>query len=431
MAHVMKHTKASCGHMFAHFDRKAEHISNENLDRTRTHLNYNLAVHQQMDQGEFVRKRCSEVRCQNRKDVNVMVSWVVTAPKDLDPQRTQEFMQHTYNFLEERYGKENVVSAYVHMDEVTPHMHFAFVPVAYDSKKDRFKVSAKEVINRQELRSFHNDLEHHLEKEMACEIHILNDATKGGNRSIDELKKQNELKAHINELSKELEDYKDLKITADKVNIAETQMPFGMVMVNKNDLSIIQDQAKSFVVNRNEIMDLRNRSIQISNREELVKSNEHRISEMYNRQISVNKLLEKTENENEILKEKLKDVTNKLEWSKTFQNVLKNDKEVIKESAEKSIGILEKRLKTAYTALTEVVEAVGMLKYDSHEGYKIENLNPKQERLIDGIAEYASKLARNNDFSDLAEEMDRHVGISSNIRKTIQPQKNKDYDLER
>jgi len=27
MAHLMKHTKASCGHMFAHYVRKAEHIS--------------------------------------------------------------------------------------------------------------------------------------------------------------------------------------------------------------------------------------------------------------------------------------------------------------------------------------------------------------------------------------------------------------------
>lgn len=53
MAHCMKHTKASCGHMFAHFDRKAEHISNENVDRSRSHLNYNLAVHQQMEQGEL------------------------------------------------------------------------------------------------------------------------------------------------------------------------------------------------------------------------------------------------------------------------------------------------------------------------------------------------------------------------------------------
>lgn len=83
MAHLMKHTKASCGHMFAHYDRKAEHISNENLDRSRTHLNYNLATHQQEQQGEFIRKRCSEVKCFNRQDMNVMCSWVLTAPKDL------------------------------------------------------------------------------------------------------------------------------------------------------------------------------------------------------------------------------------------------------------------------------------------------------------------------------------------------------------
>ena len=137
MAHMMKHTKASCGHMFAHFDRKAEHISNENLDRTRTHLNYNLATHQQMDQGEFVRQRCSEVRCQNRKDVNVMVSWVVTAPKDLPEAEHKAFFQASYDFLQKRYGRENVVSAYVHMDEVTPHMHFAFVPVVRTFKQDR------------------------------------------------------------------------------------------------------------------------------------------------------------------------------------------------------------------------------------------------------------------------------------------------------
>lgn len=81
------------------FDRRAEHISNENLDRTRTHLNYNLAVHQTMEQGEFVRKRCAEVRCQNRKDVNVMVSWVVTAPKDLLEKEYEMFFNRLMIFL--------------------------------------------------------------------------------------------------------------------------------------------------------------------------------------------------------------------------------------------------------------------------------------------------------------------------------------------
>lgn len=195
----MKFTKAGCGHMFAHFDRKAEHISNENLDRTRTHLNYNLAIHQQMDQGEFVRKRCTEVRCQNRKDVNVMVSWVVTAPKDLSETEYKAFFQASYDFLQKRYGRENVVSAYVHMDEVTPHMHFAFVPVVRTFKQNRknpdiltevLKVSAKECVNRYDLRSFHGDLQHYVEHELGHKVSILNEATKEGNRSIGELKRQ-------------------------------------------------------------------------------------------------------------------------------------------------------------------------------------------------------------------------------------------------
>lgn len=208
MAHVMKHTKASCGHMFAHFDRRAEHISNENLDRTRTHLNYNLAIHQQMDQGEFVRKRCSEVRMQNRKDVNIMASWVVTVPKDLPLEEHKQFFQGCYDFLENRYGKENVVSSYVHMDEITPHMHFAFVPVVPDQKRDGFKVSAKECITRTDLQSFHQQLETHLENVLGHEVGILNEATREGNKSIAELKRSGATE-RLKSVEKEIEAKKD------------------------------------------------------------------------------------------------------------------------------------------------------------------------------------------------------------------------------
>ena len=38
MAHMMKHTRASCGHMFAHYDRQAEHIGNENVDLSLIHI---------------------------------------------------------------------------------------------------------------------------------------------------------------------------------------------------------------------------------------------------------------------------------------------------------------------------------------------------------------------------------------------------------
>lgn len=202
MAHMMKYTKAKCGHMFAHFDRSAENIGNENLDRTRTHLNYNLAAHQQISQGEFVRKRCGEVRCQNRKDVNVMVSWIVTAPKDLPEGEQEKFFRSCYDFLCSRYGRENVVSAYVHMDEVQPHMHFAFVPVVPDKKKGGFKVSAKEAVSRRDLQTFHQDLQEHVEHVLGHEVGILNEATREGNRSINELKRQS-AEARVQEASLE------------------------------------------------------------------------------------------------------------------------------------------------------------------------------------------------------------------------------------
>lgn len=181
--------------MFAHYERAKDRegnylkFGNECIDKSRTHLNYNLAPKRKVSQGEFVRSRCSEVKCQKRKDVNVMCSWVVTAPKDLPKEEHEEFFKASYDFLQKRYGKENVVSAYVHMDETTPHIHFAFVPVVPDKKKGGLKVSAKECITRKDLQTFHGDLERHLEHVMGHRVNILNEATKDGNKTIEELKR--------------------------------------------------------------------------------------------------------------------------------------------------------------------------------------------------------------------------------------------------
>jgi hypothetical protein len=189
----MKHPKTALGHLGKHYERGKDETSeyvkfgNPDIDPQRTHLNYNLAP--QHDQMDFIKQRLSEVYCLNRKDVNVMCSWVVTAPKDLALGQQEDFFKESYKFLENRYGKENVISSYVHLDETTPHMHFAFIPVVYDKKKDRYKVSAKERVNKFELKSFHSDYQEHLDKaKIRC--NVLNEATKEGNRSIDELKRQ-------------------------------------------------------------------------------------------------------------------------------------------------------------------------------------------------------------------------------------------------
>lgn len=193
--------KAACGHMFKHYQRAKEinpdtgqleyvKFGNQQINPQLSYLNYNLAEHQKMQQGEFIRKRCSEVKLQNRKDVNVMCSWVLTAPKDLSEMEQKDFFKASYEFMAKRYGEENVISAYVHLDEASPHIHFAFLPVCEDKKKGGFKVSAKEVITKKDLQTFHQDLSEHLENALGHSVGILNGATKDGNKSISELKEK-------------------------------------------------------------------------------------------------------------------------------------------------------------------------------------------------------------------------------------------------
>lgn len=212
MAHVEKYARGAVGNMFDHYARGRENVerSNQNIDPTRTHLNYNLAPEHQGGQVGFLRQRLSQVKVQNRADVNVFCDWIVTIPKDFlqeCPELEEKFFKSVYHFLEKRYGEENVISAYVHKDEVTPHIHFAFVPVVPDKKRGGFKVSAKERLTRSDLQSFHQDLNLYLIGTMKQVIPILNQATKDGNLSIMELKRQTASK----ERQKLMEDINSLK----------------------------------------------------------------------------------------------------------------------------------------------------------------------------------------------------------------------------
>lgn len=196
MGHVAKFKGGAVGNLSKHYERKQDEngeyvkFNNENIDTSKSHLNYNLAPNRNMPQTAFIKQRKSEVYCLNRKNVNVMCAWVLTAPKDLPQTDEKAFFKQSYDFLEERYGKENVVSSYVHNDEATPHMHFAFVPVVYDKEKQCHKVSAKEKVTRMDLKAFHKDWSNHLEEHFGRTINVINEATKEGNKAVEELKRE-------------------------------------------------------------------------------------------------------------------------------------------------------------------------------------------------------------------------------------------------
>lgn len=283
MANVKKATRAAMGHLMRHYERSIDEngeyikFGNQQIDPSRTHMNYNLApAHNQL---EFTHNRLKEVRVLKRKDVNVMCSWVVTAPKELPEEYHKEFFERTYKYLQQRYDPngKNTISAYVHMDEVSPHMHFAFIPVVYDKKKKCEKVSAKEVINKTDLQTFHKDFQSEMDKFVSehgyqFNCNVLNGATLEGNKSIEELKRGtaqqtlqnvhratkkkreelNNLQKQKTVLEREINALKDMKniqgqvLSSQQIKNIKTEsilLDSEKVKISKNDLANLQKSA--------------------------------------------------------------------------------------------------------------------------------------------------------------------------------------------
>ena len=52
----------------------------------------------------------------------------------LSEQEQRQFFIDCFEFAENRYGRENIIAATVHLDEATPHLHLDFVPLNHLSK---------------------------------------------------------------------------------------------------------------------------------------------------------------------------------------------------------------------------------------------------------------------------------------------------------
>ena len=185
MAHLEKYNRSQLGHILKHDsrakDKNGDYIKfgNEEIDTSRTHLNYNL--HERKDglsDYEFVKNRAMEFlakHVRNREDINWVGSWVITLPESLHTSSEadkRKFFEVCHDFLGKRYGFDNIVGAYVHMDETTPHMHTKITPVRYDEKKNKFRHSAKDMFNRADLKSFHKDLSVRLEREFGFDVGV-------------------------------------------------------------------------------------------------------------------------------------------------------------------------------------------------------------------------------------------------------------------
>ena len=128
----------------AHNERTKEvYASNPDIDAERTMQNFHLVTPRWSYEQE-IRHRIRMAGCRVRKDSVKFVDTLVTVSPEFakahEPEMP-EYFNRAFDFLKERVGEENIISAVVHMDEKTPHLHLCFVPLTKDKR-----LSAKEIL---------------------------------------------------------------------------------------------------------------------------------------------------------------------------------------------------------------------------------------------------------------------------------------------
>ena len=149
----------------AHNERtKESYASNPDIDTSRSHLNFHLIEPQGRYRTE-AEKQIAEAGCRTRKDSIRLVEVLFTASPEFfqgkKKKDVKEFFQEALSFLESRQNPNTIISAVVHMDEKTPHMHLSFVPLTEDGR-----LSAKDIVgNKKKLTQWQDEFwEHMVEK---------------------------------------------------------------------------------------------------------------------------------------------------------------------------------------------------------------------------------------------------------------------------
>ncbi|MEJ7552907.1 MobV family relaxase, partial [Staphylococcus hominis] len=140
-----------------HVQRENKNYENMDIDLEKSYLNYDLVNQKKQNFNELINKKIEENytgKRKIRKDAVKHIDGLITSDNDFfnhqSLEDTQKFFEHAKIFLEQEYGKDNLLYATVHMDEKTPHMHFGIVPITQDGR-----LSAKDVVgNKKALTQF-------------------------------------------------------------------------------------------------------------------------------------------------------------------------------------------------------------------------------------------------------------------------------------
>lgn len=164
VVHMQKFTRGGIRGIQSHNQREKPPKTNPDIDLSRSWENYDLVNPRNVNYNREITSRIEQFRKGQRavrKDAVVLCNFIITSDQDffrnLSSEKTRKFFEEALGFFAYRYGAENIISAQVHMDETTPHMHLGLVPITADGR-----LSAKSLFTPRELQRLQTDFALHV-----------------------------------------------------------------------------------------------------------------------------------------------------------------------------------------------------------------------------------------------------------------------------
>ena len=137
-----KYKRENLKGIFRHNERRNKNYSNDNINKEKSYLNYSIKSPQYSYEKEFDRIREKyNLKGQIKTVSNIACEYIITSDHDyfekIGEEETKRFFETAYKFVAEykNLGEQYILSAKVHIDEQTPHMHLIFLPVVHTTDK--------------------------------------------------------------------------------------------------------------------------------------------------------------------------------------------------------------------------------------------------------------------------------------------------------
>ena len=253
MARVDSYPKSDARKILREHFREIKEYKND-VDRTRSAQNYHFGTASNAKECmEQIQKRVNEIMSGRnvQTQTNIMSSWIVSLPAELPEKYQNDFFSSIYGFFENRYGKDNILDGFVHLDETTPHVHVCFVPESISRKTGKQTVSSASLLTRNELHNCQADLEAFCRKRYGLKNLILNGRIKGG-VSLEKLKAETAIQTAKEQEKHALE---QLEVIQDKIAVLERKQ--YAIKQQNTDLKIENDDLKQEIErNRKLVLDM-------------------------------------------------------------------------------------------------------------------------------------------------------------------------------